>query len=64
MQNIRNKTTKSKKGKRVWMLPHEMDAKFTPEIAADMRRHKQNDDKLSKEEIRPHPQLPQKEACE
>ena len=46
------------------MLPHEMDAKFTPEIAADMRRHKQNDDKLSKEEIRPHPQLPQKEACE
>lgn len=51
-------------GKRVWLLSHEMDELFTPEIAAVMRTHKQNDEKLSKNEIRPHPQLPAKEACE
>lgn len=44
------------------MLATEMDARWGEAVAQAMRAFKQNDEKLAKEEIRQHPDLPQKEA--
>lgn len=53
--NIKSKSSRSKVGKRVWMLPHEMDARFGEQIAAAMRLRKESDETLAKTEIRMHP---------
>lgn len=61
--DIRTRHTQKRKGIRRWLLPHEMDERFTPAVAQAMREHKGTKEELWEKETRFHPELPQKEDC-
>ena len=58
--DIRTRHTQKRKGIRRWLLPHEMDERFTPAVAQAMREHKGTKEELWEKETRFHPELPQK----
>lgn len=60
--NVRMRHTSSVRGVRRWLTAAEMDARFGPELAHQIRQRKLLDSELCIKEVRRHPELPDNEA--
>ena len=56
--NIRERHTSRRRGTRKWLTAHEMDTRFGPDLAHQVRLRKIHDKELCEKEIRDHPELP------
>ena len=60
---LRSKSSTAKRGLRRWMTLAEMIERFGREVALEIKAHKESDERLSKNEIRKHPECPWREDC-
>ncbi|CAK9066321.1 Uncharacterized protein SCF082_LOCUS33792 [Durusdinium trenchii] len=60
-QSIRDRFRSSRRGSRKWLTRAEVYQRFGEEVGEQIIQRKQNDDQLSKSEIRCHPELPDNE---
>ena len=61
LQRLRSKNSNAKRGLRRWLTKAEMEARWGAEIAKAMVETKESDEEKAMTEIRPHPELPDRE---
>ena len=61
-QNVKLRHVSKVRGRRRWLTAKEMDERFGPELAEQIRNRKLLDPELKEKEVRRHPELPDSQA--
>ena len=58
LQSVKERHSSKRRGVRKWLTVQEMDARFGPELAEQIRNRKLFDESLKESEVREHPECP------